>query len=126
MQDVPYPKQLEHKLRTVDLAYKRYSGLQAVKVPSILPTIGSPKQWNYRTKITPHFDAAPKAVKAAAAAAAATEEDSVNVVVPERTWECRIGFDAKGKGGTLDIEECPIATKVLNEKLTGERQRVKE
>lgn len=122
---MPYTKQLEHKLRTVDLAYKRFSGLNGDKVPGILPTIGSPKQWAYRTKITPHFDAPPKAVKAAFAAASANEENAVNVEDRPK-WECRIGFDAKGKGGTLDIEECPIATSVLNTKLTEERKRVQE
>lgn len=98
LQDVPYPEQLKHKLRTVDLAYKRFSGLATDKVPEILPTIGSPIQWGYRTKITPHFNAVPKWARPEAAAA---EEEAGN----ERPdWQCNIGFDRKGKPGVLDIE----------------------
>jgi tRNA (uracil-5-)-methyltransferase len=118
LQSVPYAKQLLHKARTVDLAYQRFSGLQGGKVPGILPTIGSPKQWGYRTKITPHFDAPPKWAQRPDQ----NEEDANDV----REWSCRIGFDRKGKPGVLDIEECPIATPVLNAKLIDERQRIKE
>ncbi|KLT42869.1 S-adenosyl-L-methionine-dependent methyltransferase [Cutaneotrichosporon oleaginosum] len=116
LQDVPYALQLEHKKRTVDLAYQRYSGLDGAKVPAILDTIGSPKQWAYRTKITPHFDAMPKAVRAAV-----TEEDAANTA-----WIPKIGFNTIGGGRVADIEECVIATDVLNAKLTEERQRVRE
>lgn len=117
LQDVPYAKQLEHKKRTVDLAYQRYSGLEAGKVPAILDTIGSPKQWAYRTKITPHFDAMPKGIRQAV-----TEEDASNVP----TWVPKIGFNTIGGGRVTDIEECVIATGVLNAKLTEERQRIRE
>lgn len=114
LQPVPYRLQLAHKQRTVDLAYKRFSSLPANKVPTILPTIPSPQQWGYRTKITPHFDAAPRAIRDAG-------EEALN------GWAGpNVGFDRKGKPGVLDIEECPIATPVLNAKLTEERQRVKD
>jgi tRNA (uracil-5-)-methyltransferase len=100
LQDVPYPLQLQHKLRTVDLAYKRFSGLSAAKVPEILPTIGSPLQWGYRTKITPHFDAVPKWARPKEKADGAEEEAGND----KPQWECKIGFDRKGKPGVLDIE----------------------
>lgn len=95
LQSVPYALQLQHKHRTVDLAYKRYSALPAEKVPEILPTIGSPIQWGYRTKITPHFDAVPKSLRPQQG-----EEEAFN----ELNWECNVGFDRKGKPGVLDIE----------------------
>ncbi|GMK56930.1 hypothetical protein CspeluHIS016_0307700 [Cutaneotrichosporon spelunceum] len=117
-QDVPYAKQLEHKKRTVDLAYQRFSGLDSGKVPAILDTIGSPKQWAYRTKITPHFDAMPKAVRAAHA----SEEEAGN----PSSWVPKIGFNTIGGGRVTDIEECVIATGVLNSKLTEERQRIRD
>lgn len=63
LQSLPYEKQLEFKRRTVRMAYQRYSGLESSDVPEIGETIPSPKQWGYRTKITPHFDAAPKWVR---------------------------------------------------------------
>lgn len=117
---MPYALQLLHKRNTVKLAYSRFSDLPPSVVPDVLPTIGSPKQWGYRTKITPHFDAVPKTVKAQMAAAAAAaqageEEEGMNgdvpgqVDVPEavKNWECRIGFERKGRPGVMDIEVRP-------------------
>lgn len=121
---MPYALQLLHKRNTVKLAYSRFSKLGAEVVPDIQPTIGSPKQWGYRTKITPHFDAVPKSARAQlereaavarAAAGAEGEEEGMNVDQPEsygitteegekRSWECRIGFERKGRPGVLDIE----------------------
>ncbi|OCF54069.1 tRNA (uracil-5-)-methyltransferase [Kwoniella mangroviensis CBS 10435] len=133
LQPVPYPLQLLHKKRTVELAYQRFSNLPSSVLPTIQPTIGSPKQWQYRTKITPHFDAPPKwfqrQLKERATASATTEEGQMNAEdghEQERGWETRIGFERKGKPGVLDIEECPIATPVLNKKLTEERKRVQD
>lgn len=113
LQPVPYRLQLAHKRRTVELAYQRFSGLKGAQVPGVLPTIPSPQQWGYRTKITPHFDAAPRAVREGGEEALAA-------------WEPAVGFDRKGRPGVLDIEECAIATPVLNAALAGERQRVKD
>jgi hypothetical protein len=114
LQPVPYALQLLHKRKTVQLAYSRFSGLQPSLIPEIQGTIGSPKQWGYRTKITPHFDAPPKAARAAKEAREAqgvTEEEGMNEVnevdtgvEEKKDWECRIGFDRKGRPGVLDIE----------------------
>ncbi|KIR80291.1 tRNA (uracil-5-)-methyltransferase [Cryptococcus gattii E566] len=131
LQPVPYHLQLQHKLRTVQLAYERFSTLPSSLVPTILPTIGSPKQWGYRTKITPHFDAPPKwakekLTKLQTEAASTGEEEALNAEDEARKgWECRVGFERKGKPGVMDIEECPIATPVLNTQLTLSRAQVK-
>jgi tRNA (uracil-5-)-methyltransferase len=116
---MPYALQLLHKRNTVKLAYQRFSNLDSSIVPDIQPTIGSPKQWGYRTKITPHFDAPPKTARAAkeardAAALVAGEEEGMNEEEGmkaevegeevKRDWECRIGFERKGRPGVLDIE----------------------
>jgi tRNA (uracil-5-)-methyltransferase len=110
LQPLPYALQLLHKKKTVSLAYTRFSSLNPSLIPEIQPTIGSPKQWGYRTKITPHFDAPPKAARAAKDArdAAIQEEEGMNQDVGEgkRDWECRIGFERKGRPGVLDIEVC--------------------
>ena len=118
LQPVPYALQLLHKRKTVSLAYSRFSALSPHLIPEIQPTIGSPKQWGYRTKITPHFDAPPKAARAAKEqedakrAAEMEEEEGMNGIVEEgqgqevRKWECRIGFERKGRPGVLDIEVC--------------------
>ncbi|ORY30242.1 S-adenosyl-L-methionine-dependent methyltransferase [Naematelia encephala] len=149
LQPLPYEKQLEHKKRTVVLAYERFSGLARHEWPDVRDTIGSPKQWGYRTKITPHFEAPPKwarpKVPPPTKAAVLGEEEILNQSVEEveqgekgnghienegeqtekRTFECRIGFERKGRPGVMDIEECPIATPIINSKLTEERVRIK-
>jgi len=113
LQPLPYALQLLHKKKTVSLAYSRFSALNPSLIPEIQPTIGSPKQWGYRTKITPHFDAPPKAARAAKEAKDAKEvqemgeEEGMNQDTEgKRDWECRIGFERKGRPGVLDIEVC--------------------
>lgn len=107
LQPLPYPLQLAHKRRTVQLAYQRFSGLAKDLVPAVRDTIGSPKQWGYRTKITPHFDAPPKWARQALV----EEEEAQNAEGEDggggegrRKWECRIGFERKGRPGVMDIE----------------------
>jgi tRNA (uracil-5-)-methyltransferase len=121
LQPLPYALQLLHKKKTVSLAYSRFSALNATLIPEIQPTIGSPKQWGYRTKITPHFDAPPKAARAAKEARDTKEaqemgeEEGMNQDAGEgkRDWECRIGFERKGRPGVLDIEVCFFPTRTL-------------
>ena len=105
LQPLPYALQLLHKKKTVSLAYTRFSALNPSLIPEIQPTIGSPKQWGYRTKITPHFDAPPKAARAAKDAKEVGEEEGMNDT-GVKSWECRIGFERKGRPGVLDIEVC--------------------
>ncbi|EIM21007.1 S-adenosyl-L-methionine-dependent methyltransferase [Wallemia mellicola CBS 633.66] len=104
-QMIPYERQLLLKQRVVEKAYERFSHLAPELIPSILPTIASPKQYNYRTKITPHFQAAPK-----------NAGDD---------YDAKIGFDMKGRRSTIDIEECPIATETLNVGMKPARANVK-
>lgn len=122
---MPYNLQLAHKKRTVQLAYSRFSALKAEEMPEVKDTIPSPKQWAYRTKITPHFDPPPKWAQKigavpAQAASVTSEEDAMNAAEEKspgaqeatnvsgdsesRKWECRVGFDRKGMPGVLDIE----------------------
>ena len=57
---ISYEKQLDLKRNVVIKAYKNYSGLPQTSVPEIQSTIGSPLQYGYRTKITPHFEISKK------------------------------------------------------------------
>jgi len=50
-QHVAYEKQLEWKTRQVRELLAHMVGIEA----EVLPAIPSPKQWGYRSKITPHF-----------------------------------------------------------------------
>lgn len=81
-----YDTQLRLKKKVVEKAYVTFSGLPTDDRPAVLPTIPSPKQYEYRTKITPHFEAVPKGK------------------VAGKDWELRIGFDAKGRRQVMDIE----------------------
>ena len=87
-----YDTQLEIKRDVVVKAYNNFSSLSPSAVPAVLPTIGSPKQYHYRTKITPHFEAPPK--KARADPPPAT---------PKPDW-LKIGFNEIGKKTVIDIE----------------------
>lgn len=112
-QMLPYTYQLAHKKRVVERAYRNFSGLPASAVPAIGDTIGSPLQYGYRTKLTPHFDGPPGGRRAGRQGQKAKFEH-----VPE------IGFMKKGTRKTLDIEECPIGTEAVQMGLRRERKRV--
>ncbi|EJT99082.1 S-adenosyl-L-methionine-dependent methyltransferase [Dacryopinax primogenitus] len=121
-QMLAYDTQLDVKRDVVVRAYKYFSKLPESSVPTVLPTIASPLQYGYRTKITPHFDAPPwqrQGRRGKDRPPRAPRENS--------DWEVRIGFDEKGEGRrVLDIEECPIATGVINEGLKEERKKIQE
>ncbi|KIO33610.1 hypothetical protein M407DRAFT_65397 [Tulasnella calospora MUT 4182] len=108
-QMLSYDTQLQLKQRVVEKAYKNFSGLPPSLVPPILPTIASPKTYGYRTKITPHFDLPPVARR--------KDSDDPN--------KLPIGFGEKGRRKVMDIEECVIATPVLNQALPGIRENVR-
>ncbi|KAJ7660000.1 S-adenosyl-L-methionine-dependent methyltransferase [Mycena rosella] len=111
-QMLPYEKQLDLKRDVVVKAYKNFSDLPSSSVPSIEPTMPSPLQYNYRTKITPHFEAPTKAQRADPAN---PQNDS-----EQPSW-FKIGFNQVGTHKVMDIEDCPIATPVIREALPAVR-----
>ncbi|KAI0319910.1 S-adenosyl-L-methionine-dependent methyltransferase [Amylostereum chailletii] len=112
-QMLSYETQLDLKRNVVVRAYRHYSNLPETSVPDILPTIASPLQYGYRTKITPHFDAPPKKLQKRGALPGEGKPD----------W-LKIGFNHIGRRHVMDIEECPIATPVLNETLKPMRENI--
>ncbi|KAJ4474161.1 S-adenosyl-L-methionine-dependent methyltransferase [Lentinula lateritia] len=108
-QMLSYETQLAFKRNVVVKAYKNYSGLPESTIPEIQPTIGSPLQYGYRTKITPHFQAPPPKVDRIALQAQVENDDKPD-------W-LQIGFNIQSQNKVFDIEECPIATPVLNRAL---------
>ncbi|KZT61854.1 hypothetical protein CALCODRAFT_490774 [Calocera cornea HHB12733] len=130
-QMLSYDTQLDLKRRVVIRAYQDFSKLPASVIPIVLPTIGSPLQYAYRTKITPHFDAPPdQRVRRGGRKPKPrhTEQTNGNSGMGFKgDWELRIGFDQKGGGrNVIDIEECPIATNVINEGLKIARKNVQD
>ena len=104
-QMLEYPEQLRLKKNIVVKAYRNFSQLPPELVPEILDTIGSPLQYHYRTKLTPHFDGDPKGKR------------TMTEVPP-------IGFTPKTSRKVLDIEDCPIATDAVRKGLKDERARM--
>ncbi|KAG0651595.1 tRNA (uracil(54)-C(5))-methyltransferase [Hyphodiscus hymeniophilus] len=107
-QMLDYETQLKHKKTIVEKAYKNFSQLPPELLPAIEETIGSPLQYGYRTKLTPHFDGPPGPRRA----------EKHFEKVPD------IGFMEKGRRITLDIEDCPIGTDAVRMGMKLERARV--
>lgn len=110
-QMLSYESQLDIKRNVVMKAYHNFSSkcgqsitfhylgyncieLPKSEIPTVHPTIGSPLQYGYRTKITPHFEAPPKRAR---------ETASTNPPTIKPDW-LKIGFNEIGKRTVLDIE----------------------
>ncbi|KAI5118524.1 hypothetical protein M0805_007692 [Coniferiporia weirii] len=117
-QMLSYETQLDLKRDVVVRAYETFSELPSSSLPNILPTAPSPLQYGYRTKITPHFDAPVKLPRRQKGKTVPTQE-----IIPEKKTVA-IGFNKTGTREVLDIEECPIATPVINDALGPLRKEV--
>ncbi|TLS26777.1 hypothetical protein PpBr36_04345 [Pyricularia pennisetigena] len=107
-QPMSYEDQLAHKRKVVEKAFKNFSDLPPELIPAAGETIGSPLQYGYRTKLTPHFSMPPGARRKRGP--------------PVRHQEVPpIGFMLKGRKTVLDIEDCPIGTEVVNKGMKRER-----
>ncbi len=94
-QHLAYDKQIEWKRRQVEELLKHMARIEH----PVLPVIASPRQYGYRSKITPHFHK-PKDGEVAA-----------------------IGFLRVGtRNAMVDVEQCPIAMPALNEQLVQVRE----
>lgn len=109
-QMLPYAQQLLHKESVVSKAFANFSSLPSSSIPDALPTLPSPNQYHYRTKLTPHFDPG----------------NAKKFSLEERKESLCIGFESKGKKKVMDIEECPISTLTINEEMSVQRAKVKE
>jgi tRNA (uracil-5-)-methyltransferase len=103
-----YEKQLELKRNVVTKAYMNFSSLPQSLIPEIGPTLPSPQQYAYRTKLTPHFDA-PKPQ-----------------MLRNNGEGFNIGFQQKGRRVTIDIEDCPIGTAAINAQMVKSRAETKQ
>lgn len=112
-QMLPYEDQLIHKKGIIERAYRNFSFLTPDVVPVVGDTIGSPLQYGYRTKLTPHFYGPPGSMSRKAKGQK-----------KEFTQVPAIGFLLKGTRKTIDIEDCPIGTDAVREGMKRERERV--
>ena len=95
-QHFAYEGQLEWKTRQVKELLERIGGITT----PVNPALPSPRQYGYRSKITPHFQ---------------KPKDGQNVA---------IGFQQFGSRRIIDVPSCPIATDAINERLPSERELV--
>jgi tRNA (uracil-5-)-methyltransferase len=114
-QMLAYQDQLSHKKTIVQNAYRWFSNLKENQIPDVRDTMGSPLQYGYRTKLTPHFDRPPGAKQANKKG-----EAPAWVEMPP------IGFMLQGTRKTIDIEDCPIGTEAVQRGMTRERKRCTE
>lgn len=124
IQMLPYELQLQHKKTIVEKAYHNFSGLISDVVPAVSETIGSPLQYGYRTKLTPHFNGPPGSMTRKVKRSHPSERKRFEQAPPIGFQQK--GFYQKGTSKTIDIEDCPIGTDVVRAGLRMERKRVSE
>lgn len=99
-QHLTYAEQLKWKRQQVEELLKYMAGVEF----AVSPVIGSPKEFGYRSKITPHFQAWSKSRAVGEPAA--------------------IGFLKQGsRFEIVDVPQCPIATPEINAQLTEVRAK---
>jgi tRNA/tmRNA/rRNA uracil-C5-methylase (TrmA/RlmC/RlmD family) len=105
-QNFTYAEQLAWKRRQVEELLKYMAGLEF----PVAPVIGSPKEYGYRSKITPHFSP--------------PRNPEPGAPLTEKNFP--IGFLRQGtRFDLLDVPQCPIATDAINEKLPEVRAKTR-
>ncbi|KAL6948858.1 hypothetical protein ACO0QE_001333 [Hanseniaspora vineae] len=154
-QNIAYKTQLALKRQTIENAYKFFANnttspesesadvtpeeYQKMYASKIRDTVGSPLQYDYRTKLTPHFDISYSLSKKLRKQAQNDKNESSTTSSDRVEFERpNLGFGAKGKptwrkfadpsvanckGSVLDIEECVIGTPTVQNGLKRERNK---
>jgi tRNA/tmRNA/rRNA uracil-C5-methylase (TrmA/RlmC/RlmD family) len=119
-QHLAYAEQLGWKRRQVEELLKHMAGLEF----PVAPVIGSPEEYGYRSKITPHF-ATPRASEASAISNFRSEISDRNAgaaIAPAFP----IGFLRQGtRFDLLDVPRCDIATEAINARLPAVRAGIR-
>jgi tRNA/tmRNA/rRNA uracil-C5-methylase (TrmA/RlmC/RlmD family) len=111
-QHLAYRAQLEWKRRQVAELLQHMAGIADFPVAAV---VGSPREFFYRSKITPHFNP-PRLNREGQGSAG--DEGPASPPIP-------IGFLRQGtRFDIVDVPQCPIATAAINERLTAVRARV--
>ena len=117
-QHLTYAEQLKWKRQQVAEVLKFMAG---VEFP-VSPVVPSPREFGYRSKITPHFSAQPRRKGGASAKEQGTVPNEAFA-----TEDFPIGFLKQGSRFELvDVPQCPIATPEINAKLTEVRTRTRQ
>ncbi len=113
-QHLTYAEQLKWKRQQVEELLKYMAGVEF----AVNPVIGSPREFAYRTKLTPHC----RVGRANRPDEPSPHGSSGGLVPPQAP----IGFLKQGSRFELvDVPTCPIATPEINEKLTEVRAKTR-
>jgi tRNA/tmRNA/rRNA uracil-C5-methylase (TrmA/RlmC/RlmD family) len=122
-QHLAYAEQLGWKRRQVEELLKHMAGIEF----PVAPVIGSPQEYGYRSKITPHF-ATPRAGDAGGAGAISnlrseiSDRNAGGAIAPAFP----IGFLRQGtRFDLLDVPRCDIATEAINARLPDVRAGIR-
>ncbi|KAL6454546.1 SPAC4G8.07c tRNA [Candida maltosa Xu316] len=98
LQMLSYNDQLDFKKNVIHKAYNYFHPNIFNQIDSFGDVIGSPLQYSYRTKLTPHF----------------TSYKGVTE---------KLGFQSAQHKGKINIDACPIATREINDKLVEAKEK---
>jgi tRNA/tmRNA/rRNA uracil-C5-methylase (TrmA/RlmC/RlmD family) len=113
-QHLAYAGQLAWKQRQVAELLQHMAGVTF----AVAPVIGSPREFGYRSKITPHFNAPSPRLQSAGPPA----PDDLSTLSSQPSTSFPIGFLRQGtRFDIVDVPHCDIATDAINEKLTAAR-----
>jgi tRNA/tmRNA/rRNA uracil-C5-methylase (TrmA/RlmC/RlmD family) len=115
-QNLAYAEQLHWKQRQVRELLRHMAGIDAV----VAPVVASPREFGYRSKITPHFHAPAGSVRSLGAATPDGRPGGPSLPV------FPIGFLRQGsRYEIIDVPRCDIATDAINERLATVRVDVR-
>ena len=125
-QDLAYTEQLKWKQRHVAELLRH---LAKIEFP-VNPVIPSPREFGYRSKITPHFEP-PRATDLANAGSQTTNQSAPETPHPKPETATPpvpfpIGFlKAASRFSLVDVPQCPIATDAINAALPASRAEIR-
>ena len=121
-QHLAYAEQLAWKRRQVAELLEHMAGITF----EVAPVIGSPSEFGYRSKITPHFNP-PRVATAVAGVADPRLCEGPGAATPATaSLNLPIGFLRQGtRYDLVDVPRCEIATDAINEKLPEVRAKTR-
>lgn len=118
-QNFTYEQQLVWKRQQVEELLKYMAGIEF----PVAPVIGSPQQYGYRSKITPHFN--PPRIHSHEPRDPSSASGAQPVEINETNFP--IGFLRQGtRFDLVDVPRCEIATERINTRLTELRAETRE